>query len=108
MATEPKGKPRGFSTLDLEKHRQIASKGGKAAHAQGRAHEFTSEEAKAAGRKGGAIVSADRGHMARIGQMGGRARKGPRRPKGDEVHALAAAVAPLVDTATSLPDDGEE
>ena len=39
--------------MDEEKRRQIASKGGKAAHASGRAHEFTSEEARAAGRKGG-------------------------------------------------------
>jgi hypothetical protein len=45
-----KGK-RGFAGMDPEKQRQIASKGGKAAHQKGRAHEFTSEEARAAGRK---------------------------------------------------------
>jgi hypothetical protein len=45
-----KGK-RGFAGMDPEKQRQIASKGGKAAHEKGRAHEFTSEEARAAGRK---------------------------------------------------------
>lgn len=44
---------RGFATMDPEKLRVIASKGGKAAHAKGSAHQFTSEEAKAAGRKGG-------------------------------------------------------
>jgi len=44
---------RGFAAMDPEKQRKIASKGGKAAHAKGTAHEFTPEEAKAAGRKGG-------------------------------------------------------
>lgn len=44
---------RGFATMDPEKLRAIASKGGKAAHAKGSAHQFTSEEAKEAGRKGG-------------------------------------------------------
>lgn len=60
--------------MDKSKQAAIASKGGKAAHAGGRAHEFTSEEAREAGRKGGVIVSADREHMAEIGRMGGRAR----------------------------------
>ena len=40
--------------MDREKQKQIASKGGKAAHAKGRAHEWTVEEAREAGRKGGA------------------------------------------------------
>lgn len=44
---------RGFASMSADKQRQIASKGGKAAHAKGTAHEFTSEEARAAGRKGG-------------------------------------------------------
>jgi general stress protein YciG len=52
MAMNGKRK-RGFGSMDPEKQRQIASKGGKAAHQQGRAHEFTPEEARAAGRKGG-------------------------------------------------------
>lgn len=43
----------GFASMSEEKQRQIASKGGKAAHAQGTAHEWSSEEARAAGRKGG-------------------------------------------------------
>lgn len=47
-----KGK-RGFAGMDPEKHRQIASKGGKAAHQKGTAHEFTPEEAREAGRRGG-------------------------------------------------------
>ncbi len=44
---------RGFASMDEAKQREIASKGGKAAHEKGTAHEFTSEEARAAGRKGG-------------------------------------------------------
>jgi general stress protein YciG len=39
--------------MDPEKQRRIASKGGKAAHAKGRAHEWTVDEAREAGRKGG-------------------------------------------------------
>ena len=50
---ENKGRGRGFASMDREKQRQIASKGGRAAHASGTAHEWTSEEARAAGRKGG-------------------------------------------------------
>jgi general stress protein YciG len=44
---------RGFASMSREKQREIASRGGKAAHERGTAHEFTSEEARAAGRKGG-------------------------------------------------------
>jgi uncharacterized protein len=44
---------RGFASMDRSKQREIASKGGKAAHQNGTAHEWTSEEAREAGRKGG-------------------------------------------------------
>lgn len=44
---------RGFASMDAEKQRRIASKGGKAAHEKGTAHEFTPDEAREAGRKGG-------------------------------------------------------
>ena len=44
---------RGFGSMDPEKQREIASKGGKASHEKGTAHEFTSEEAREAGKKGG-------------------------------------------------------
>lgn len=44
---------RGFASMDPERQREIASEGGRAAHASGNAHEFTSEEAREAGRKGG-------------------------------------------------------
>jgi general stress protein YciG len=57
---------RGFASMDRAKQREIASKGGKAAHQKGTAHEWTSEEARDAGRKGG-IAS----HQRRREQLGG-------------------------------------
>jgi uncharacterized protein len=65
---------RGFASMDREKQREIASKGGRAAHAKGTAHEFDSGEAREAGRKGGMAVSRNRDHMAAIGRRGGEAR----------------------------------
>src|SRR5438552_1198160 len=65
---------RGFASMDRGKQREIASKGGKAAHAKGTAHEFDSDEARNAGRKGGQAVSRNREHMAMIGRRGGEAR----------------------------------
>lgn len=65
---------RGFAAMDPAKQREIASKGGKAAHQKGTAHEFTPDEARVAGKKGGDAVSRDRDHMARIGREGGQAR----------------------------------
>lgn len=66
MTTQTKRRGKGFASMTPEKKREIASKGGKAAHAQGTAHKFTPEEAQAAGRIGGS-----RGHKG----------KGPRKPK---------------------------
>jgi general stress protein YciG len=51
---------RGFASMDRTKQREIASKGGKAAHQKGTAHEWTSEEARDAGRKGGIASHARR------------------------------------------------
>ena len=65
---------RGFASMSPERQREIARKGGKAAHEKGTAHEFTPEEARIAGRKGGEAVSRDRKHMAEIGREGGQAR----------------------------------
>ena len=65
---------RGFASMDAAKQREIASKGGRAAHAKGTAHEFTSDEARLAGRKGGEAVSRDRVHMSMIGREGGHSR----------------------------------
>lgn len=52
---------RGFAAMDQQKQREIASMGGKAAHESGHAHEFTSEEAREAGRKGGEASHGGRG-----------------------------------------------
>ena len=65
---------RGFASMDPSKQREIASKGGRAAHAKGTAHEFTTDEARVAGRKGGEAVSRDRAHMSAIGHEGGHSR----------------------------------
>lgn len=51
MSNQIQGKPRGFAALTPEQRRDIASQGGRAAHASGNAHEFTAEEARAAGSK---------------------------------------------------------
>lgn len=48
-------KDRGFASMDREKQRAIASRGGRAAHEKGTAHEWTRDEAREAGRKGGAV-----------------------------------------------------
>jgi general stress protein YciG len=65
---------RGFASMDEDKQREIASKGGQAAHESGHAHEFDSQEAREAGHKGGEAVSKDREHMAEIGRKGGESR----------------------------------
>jgi DNA-binding response OmpR family regulator/general stress protein YciG len=83
---EPHGKftsdrPTGFARLDAATVREVASKGGRAAHAQGRAHEFTPETAAIAGKKGGENVSRDRAHMAAIGREGAHARAAKSRTK---------------------------
>src|SRR5690348_4673776 len=65
---------RGFASMDPSRQREIASKGGRAAHAKGTAHEWSSDEARVAGQKGGVAVSRDRAHMAAIGREGGESR----------------------------------
>lgn len=77
-SAKPPGKPpakRGFAAMSEEQQREIASKGGQAAHQKGTAHEFDSEEARRAGQKGGEAVSRDREHMAEIGRKGGESRQ---------------------------------
>lgn len=89
MAQGNEGKShRGFAAMPPEKQREIASKGGKAAHESGRAHEFTSEEAAEAGRKGGkAAHQSGRAHeftseeAAEAGRKGGHASQGARRQR---------------------------
>jgi general stress protein YciG len=79
---------RGFAGMDREKQRQIASKGGKAAHQKGTAHEFTPEEARVAGRKGGQVAHArGRAHQftpeeaREAGRKGGLASRGQGQPE---------------------------
>lgn len=54
---------RGFASMSAEKQRQIASKGGRAAHEKGTAHEWTADEARSAGRKGGQVSRGGRGRL---------------------------------------------
>lgn len=54
---------RGFASMSPDKQREIASKGGRAAHEKGTAHEWTPDEARAAGRKGGQISRGGRGRL---------------------------------------------
>ena len=77
---------RGFAAMDSEKQKQIASEGGRAAHRQGVAHEWSKDEAREAGRKGGQIVSRNREHMSEIGRKGGQS-SGQRRQRNGENEA---------------------
>jgi general stress protein YciG len=74
MAAAPKA-DRGFASMDRNKQRDIASKGGKAAHLKGTAHEWTIEEAREAGRKGGATAHRRRQMQAQNGELPGKARR---------------------------------
>jgi general stress protein YciG len=65
---------RGFASMNPDRQKEIASKGGRAAHAKGTAHQWSRDEARTAGRKGGVAVSQDRAHMSAIGREGGEAR----------------------------------
>lgn len=58
-------KKKGFAAMDPAKVSEIASRGGKAAHAAGTAHQFSSEEARAAGKKGGVAPHVRRGRGAK-------------------------------------------
>lgn len=64
VAPKPR-RPRGFAAMDRSKVSEIASKGGKAAHAAGTAHQFTSDEARSAGKKGGVAPHVRRGRGPR-------------------------------------------
>lgn len=58
---------RGFASMSVEKQREIASKGGRAAHEKGTAHEWTADEARTAGRKGGQVSRGGRGRLDNLG-----------------------------------------
>jgi hypothetical protein len=57
---------RGFASMSTEKQREIASKGGRAAHAKGTAHEWSADEARRAGRKGGQASRGGRGKLPSV------------------------------------------
>jgi general stress protein YciG len=80
---------RGFASMDRAKQREIASKGGKAAHQKGTAHEWTSEEARDAGRKGG-IAS----HQKRRENMGDSASSGDVRGSMSSEEMMSSASMP--------------
>jgi general stress protein YciG len=106
-------KKRGFASMDPAKQREIASKGGKAAHQKGTAHEFTPEEAREAGRKGGQAAHG-RGTAHKFtseeareaGRKGGRSARGnaaSRTPTGTTADVGSAGSAP-----TSTPENAPE
>ena len=63
MNAMEKKERRGFASMTPEKQREIASKGGRAAHQKGTAHEWSADEARVAGRKGGQISRGGRGRL---------------------------------------------
>ena len=63
MNTGERKERRGFASMSPEKQREIASKGGRAAHEKGTAHEWTADEARNAGRKGGQVSRGGRGRL---------------------------------------------
>ncbi len=60
MQTDKNKKPRGFAAMSSDKQREIASMGGRAGHEKGTAHEWTKEDAREAGRRGGKASQANR------------------------------------------------
>jgi hypothetical protein len=70
--------------MSIEKQREIASKGGRAAHEKGTAHEWTPDEARAAGRKGGQISRGGRGRLVPTAAMDSTANSGSAHVSGIE------------------------
>jgi general stress protein YciG len=68
---EQRPRRRGFAAMDRDRVKAIASKGGRAAHAAGTAHQFSSDEARVAGKKGGMAPHVRRGGVRRRPQMEG-------------------------------------
>jgi general stress protein YciG len=66
MTSGERKERRGFASMSPEKQREIASKGGRAAHEKGTAHEWTADEARSAGRKGGQVSRGGRGRLPMI------------------------------------------
>src|ERR1700691_2023684 len=99
---ERKNQNSGFAAMDQRKQREIARKGGMAAHRKGVAHEFTAEEARNAGRKGGQNVSMNRSHMIEIGRLGGRRSAERRRNRMSQVGGETPAVSQVGEEESSM------
>lgn len=65
MAEKAGKERRGFASMSTQRQREIAALGGRAAHAKGTAHQWTSEEAREAGRRGGRVSRGGRGRALR-------------------------------------------
>ncbi|MGZ3182029.1 MAG: KGG domain-containing protein [Telluria sp.] len=78
---------RGFASMDPDRQREIASEGGKAAHASGNAHEFTSEEA----RKAGSMSHKNDGNQQSGSSSGSGSSGSGQRGGSSEQHAKAGA-----------------
>jgi len=76
---------RGFAAMSSQKQREIARRGGQAAHKKGTAHEFTSDEARIAGHRGGRALSSNRQYMSEIGRKGGHSSAGQRAAKSRQI-----------------------
>ncbi len=102
---------RGFAGMDPQKQKEIARKGGKAAHAKGTAHEFTPDEAREAGRKGGQAAHA-RGtahqftpeEAREAGRKGGRRSRGAEEPANTETTSSETEAPRLAETDESEPN----
>src|SRR2546423_951797 len=79
---------RGYGSTDDDKKREIAREGGRASHEKRSAHEFSPDEARGAGRKGGEAVSSDREHMSEIGRKGGEHSHGGQSSHGGQAHEM--------------------
>jgi uncharacterized protein len=114
--SEKKG--RGFASMDEARQRAIASKGGKAAHQKGTAHEFTPEEAREAGRKGGQaahqkgtahqFTSEEARAAGRKGGQAARARNRQRPFSGEESASHAHETAATPNGQNGMASHGEE
>jgi general stress protein YciG len=96
-------KKRGFASMDPQKQREIASKGGRAAHQKGTAHEFTPEEAREAGRKGGqAAHSRGTAHKFTSEEAREAGRKGGRSVRGNTISNTNPSLNPANANTTPL------
>jgi general stress protein YciG len=88
---------RGFASMSPEKQREIASKGGRAAHEKGTAHEWTADEARSAGRKGGQVSRGGRGRLVE-----------PPMPASEPMPPINSGSQWNPETASNRPADGDE